>query len=214
METEIERIKREIKHAFDDACMNLDGETDRENRKKFREMLEMHVDIIREFHSISEDELKSLVIDVAKEIGVEQDYRWAYRIASQDITQQRRKELIFLARKMSDDAAISLFDRLTRKMREHVLKWAEGRDYKTAGELIINCGDIDLVLLEQAEIEIDSFLDANAPEGLTEGERQIFLDEWDEYGSWDMAGREILRDLWPVPISEIVKEYKEEQNGG
>jgi hypothetical protein len=210
METETERIKREIKHAFDDAAINLDGETDRENRKKFRKILEMHTKLTQEFHGLSDEELKKLTIEVAEEIGWNQDYERAYRTSSKSVTSKRRRELIFLARKMSDDAAISLFDRATRKIKKFILDWAG--DHRTAGEVVMNTGDLDIVLIEQAEIEVWNFLKANMPEGLTEGEREIFLDEWNEHGGWELVGREILRDLWPVPISEIVEEYEEEQN--
>ena len=77
-QAEIIRIKRSIAHAFDDASMNMDGKTEAANQRKYRKMLEMHTNIIPEFHDISNEELQKLVLEVAEEIGAKEAYDWAY----------------------------------------------------------------------------------------------------------------------------------------
>ena len=75
------RAIREIKHAFDDASVNMFSESEEENRREYREMLEMHTNITQEHYGFSDRVLKKLVVAVATEIGAKEAYDWAYGIA-------------------------------------------------------------------------------------------------------------------------------------
>jgi hypothetical protein len=75
---ERQNIIKEIDHAFADASVNMFGETEDENRREFREMLEMHTNITQEHYGVLGEKMSELVVEVATEIGAKEAYDWAY----------------------------------------------------------------------------------------------------------------------------------------